>query len=79
MNTSTNIPRAVGPDRSPTGRLLKDDGSLRGQGLHPVTIRVIDGRRLRVGPIEAIDGTPVIDIKTDHTWIRTMTATINSY
>ncbi len=23
----------------------------------------IDGNRLRVGPIEAIDGTPVVDIK----------------
>jgi tRNA-Thr(GGU) m(6)t(6)A37 methyltransferase TsaA len=32
-------------------------------GLHPVTIRAIRGRRLRVGPIEVIDGTPVIDIK----------------
>ena len=32
-------------------------------GLHPVTVRAIDGRRLRVGPIEAIDGTPVVDIK----------------
>lgn len=32
-------------------------------GLHPVTIRAIDGHRLRVGPIEAIDGTPVVDIK----------------
>ena len=32
-------------------------------GLHPVTIRMIDGRRLRIGPIEAIDGTPVVDIK----------------
>jgi len=32
-------------------------------GLHPVTIRAIDGRRLCVGPIEAIDGTPVVDIK----------------
>ena len=32
-------------------------------GLHPVTIRSIKGRRLRVGPIEAIDGTPVADIK----------------
>jgi tRNA-Thr(GGU) m(6)t(6)A37 methyltransferase TsaA len=33
-------------------------------GLHPVTVRAIDGRRLRIGPIEAIDGTPVVDIKT---------------
>jgi len=32
-------------------------------GLHVVTVRAIDGNRLRVGPIEAIDGTPVIDIK----------------
>jgi tRNA-Thr(GGU) m(6)t(6)A37 methyltransferase TsaA len=32
-------------------------------GLHPVVIRAIDGNRLRVGPLEAIDGTPVVDIK----------------
>ena len=32
-------------------------------GLHPATIRAIDGNRLRIGPIEAIDGTPVVDIK----------------
>ncbi len=32
-------------------------------GLHRVTIREIDGTRLKVGPIEAIDGTPVVDIK----------------
>jgi tRNA-Thr(GGU) m(6)t(6)A37 methyltransferase TsaA len=32
-------------------------------GLHPVAVRAIDGRRLRVGPIEAIDGTLVVDIK----------------
>ena len=32
-------------------------------GLHQVTVRKISRRRLRVGPIEAIDGTPVIDIK----------------
>jgi tRNA-Thr(GGU) m(6)t(6)A37 methyltransferase TsaA len=32
-------------------------------GLHPVTIRAIAGNRLRVGPIEAIDGTPIVDIK----------------
>ena len=32
-------------------------------GLHPVTVRAIDGGTLRVGPIEAIDGTPVVDIK----------------
>jgi tRNA-Thr(GGU) m(6)t(6)A37 methyltransferase TsaA len=32
-------------------------------GLHPVVIRAIHGNRLQVGPIEAIDGTPVVDIK----------------
>jgi tRNA-Thr(GGU) m(6)t(6)A37 methyltransferase TsaA len=32
-------------------------------GLHRVTIRDIDGTRLRIGPLEAIDGTPVVDLK----------------
>ncbi|WP_437962622.1 tRNA (N6-threonylcarbamoyladenosine(37)-N6)-methyltransferase TrmO (plasmid) [Sorangium sp. So ce119] len=32
-------------------------------GLHPVFVRAIEGNRLRIGPIEAIDGTPVVDIK----------------
>ena len=32
-------------------------------GLHRVTVREISGTRLRVGPIEAIDGTPVVDVK----------------
>jgi tRNA-Thr(GGU) m(6)t(6)A37 methyltransferase TsaA len=32
-------------------------------GLHRVTIRSVDGARLRVGPLEAIDGTPVLDVK----------------
>lgn len=32
-------------------------------GLHRVTLRKIAGKRLLIGPIEAIDGTPVIDIK----------------
>ncbi|MFH2011431.1 MAG: tRNA (N6-threonylcarbamoyladenosine(37)-N6)-methyltransferase TrmO [Pseudomonadota bacterium] len=31
--------------------------------LHRVTVLETTGNRLRVGPIEAIDGTPVIDIK----------------
>jgi tRNA-Thr(GGU) m(6)t(6)A37 methyltransferase TsaA len=33
-------------------------------GIHRVTVRAIEGTRLRIGPIEAIDGTPVIDIKS---------------
>ncbi|HKW33436.1 MAG TPA: tRNA (N6-threonylcarbamoyladenosine(37)-N6)-methyltransferase TrmO [Candidatus Acidoferrum sp.] len=32
-------------------------------GLHPVTVREVGKNRLRIGPIEAIDGTPVVDIK----------------
>lgn len=32
-------------------------------GLHPVTVLARVGRRLRIGPIEAIDGTPVVDVK----------------
>lgn len=32
-------------------------------GLHPVTVRAIRGRRLRIGPIEALDETPVVDLK----------------
>lgn len=32
-------------------------------GLHRVTVREISDLRLRIGPIEAIDGTPVVDIK----------------
>jgi tRNA (Thr-GGU) A37 N-methylase len=32
-------------------------------GFHPVTVKRIAGNRLRIGPIETIDGTPVIDIK----------------
>jgi tRNA-Thr(GGU) m(6)t(6)A37 methyltransferase TsaA len=36
-------------------------------GLHPVTVRAIEGKRLKIGPIEAFDGTPVIDIKSAST------------
>jgi tRNA-Thr(GGU) m(6)t(6)A37 methyltransferase TsaA len=32
-------------------------------GLHRVALREIEGARLKVGPLEAIDGTPVVDIK----------------
>jgi len=32
-------------------------------GLHPVVVREVDGLRLRIGPIEALDGTPVVDVK----------------
>ncbi len=32
-------------------------------GLHRVTVREIVGLRLRVFPLEAIDGTPIVDVK----------------
>jgi tRNA-Thr(GGU) m(6)t(6)A37 methyltransferase TsaA len=32
-------------------------------GLHVVTVKRIDGHLLQIGPIEAIDQTPVVDIK----------------
>lgn len=36
-------------------------------GLHPVTVREISGRRVKLGPIEVFDGTPVVDIKSAST------------
>src|SRR4051812_27782724 len=36
-------------------------------GLHPVTVREIEGTRLKIGPIEVFDGTPVVDIKSAST------------
>jgi tRNA-Thr(GGU) m(6)t(6)A37 methyltransferase TsaA len=32
-------------------------------GLHRVTVLAVDGARLRVRPLEALDGTPIVDIK----------------
>jgi tRNA-Thr(GGU) m(6)t(6)A37 methyltransferase TsaA len=32
-------------------------------GLHRVTVLAIEGTTLKVGPLEAIDGTPIVDIK----------------
>jgi tRNA-Thr(GGU) m(6)t(6)A37 methyltransferase TsaA len=32
-------------------------------GLHRVRVLARDGGRLRVGPLEAVDGTPVVDLK----------------
>ncbi len=33
-------------------------------GLHRVTVVQVDGLRLRVAALEAIDGTPILDLKT---------------
>ncbi|MEQ8674723.1 MAG: tRNA (N6-threonylcarbamoyladenosine(37)-N6)-methyltransferase TrmO [Aggregatilineales bacterium] len=32
-------------------------------GLHRVSVLAIDGHRVKVAPMEAIDGTPIVDIK----------------
>lgn len=32
-------------------------------GIHRVQVRAVDGTRLQVEPLEAVDGTPVVDIK----------------
>jgi tRNA-Thr(GGU) m(6)t(6)A37 methyltransferase TsaA len=32
-------------------------------GLHRVTVHAVEGTRLRVGPLEALDGTPILDVK----------------
>jgi len=32
-------------------------------GLHRVTVLAVDGRRLRVADLEALDGTPILDVK----------------
>ena len=32
-------------------------------GLHPVEILAVDGLRIQVRPLEAVDGTPVVDVK----------------
>ena len=32
-------------------------------GLHPVSVLEVSGDKIKVAPLEAIDGTPVIDIK----------------
>jgi tRNA-Thr(GGU) m(6)t(6)A37 methyltransferase TsaA len=32
-------------------------------GLHPVRVLELSGNRMKVGPLEAINGTPVVDIK----------------
>ena len=32
-------------------------------GLHPVEIVTVDGLRMRVRSLEAVDGTPVVDVK----------------
>lgn len=52
------------PDRALTGVFAtRSPDRPNPLGLHRVTVREIAGTSLRVGPIEAIDGTPLVDIK----------------
>jgi tRNA (Thr-GGU) A37 N-methylase len=48
------------PRRRVTGEQRARENPL---GLHRVTVREIVGNRIRIGPMEAMDGTPVVDIK----------------
>lgn len=34
-------------------------------GLHPVEVLAVDGLRVRVAGLEAVDGTPILDVKPD--------------
>lgn len=34
-------------------------------GLHPVKVLEVDDLRLRVADLEAVDGTPIVDVKPD--------------
>jgi tRNA-Thr(GGU) m(6)t(6)A37 methyltransferase TsaA len=34
-------------------------------GLHPVEVLAVEGNRVHVRPLEALDGTPVVDLKPD--------------
>jgi tRNA-Thr(GGU) m(6)t(6)A37 methyltransferase TsaA len=60
----------VGPRSDPT-RSMRGVFSTRSParpnpiGLHRITVLAIDGMRVRVSNLEAIDGTPVIDVKPE--------------
>jgi len=49
--------------RAATPRTRSPECSSNPLGLHRVTVREVSGTRLLIGPIEAIDGTPVVDVK----------------
>jgi len=52
------------PARPPTGVFAtRSPDRPNPIGLHRVTIRERAGLRVRVGPLEALDGTPVVDVK----------------
>jgi tRNA-Thr(GGU) m(6)t(6)A37 methyltransferase TsaA len=52
------------PARPPTGVFAtRSPDRPNPIGLHRVTVRETAGLRIRVGPLEALDGTPVLDVK----------------
>jgi tRNA-Thr(GGU) m(6)t(6)A37 methyltransferase TsaA len=66
-NVLQNHPRSD-PNRPLTGVFYtRSPARPNPLGLHPVTVREIDGTRVKVGPIEVFDGTPVVDIKSAST------------
>jgi tRNA-Thr(GGU) m(6)t(6)A37 methyltransferase TsaA len=40
-------------------------------GVHRVTVTAVEGLHLHVGALEAIDGTPIIDPRNSHSYLRT--------
>jgi hypothetical protein len=63
MSISTIFPRVIVKPNTTRGRPPGAHRAPNPLGLHRVTVRAISGTRLRIGPIEAIDGTPVVDVK----------------
>ena len=60
-------PRGTRAVRSPDRRGDRSPARPNPLGLHPVTVRAFDGTRVKIGPIEAFDGTSVVDIKSAST------------
>jgi tRNA-Thr(GGU) m(6)t(6)A37 methyltransferase TsaA len=52
-------------DRNPARGVFSTRSASRPNpiGLHEVTVHACEGDRLRVGPLELVDGTPILDIK----------------
>lgn len=52
------------PDRPETGVFsTRSPDRPNPIGLHRVTVLKVDGTRLHVAPLEALDGTPIVDVK----------------
>ena len=62
-----DIRAAMRAGRSPGVFYTRSPARPNPLGLHPVTVREIDGTRVKIGPIEVFDGTPVVDIKSAST------------